>query len=824
MPSVPFAPFVKSGLLAGSAFFAALLCGAAPARALSFATPPVGYVGPVANDTAETPMPPVGYTGPAPRAAAATVGAHTLIPPVGYIGPVGAATVAATPNAKTARDDARAAARKDETLITAQRMRTDDAQGLTIAEGKVEIVRGDYILQADRVTYNTKTGVMAADGHVALTTPTGEVEFAEHQEISGDMKQAFVRKMGILFPDNSRMAAATAQRYDERYTVAEKAMFTACNVCRDDPDRLPLWQVRAGTITHDKVAQEIYYRDATLDFAGVPVMYTPYMSSPDPTVKRRQGFLSPTPGYSPNIGAFVRTPYYFDIAPDKDMTVAPTFSTTDKAQVAMQYRERFVRGDFRIDGSFTKAKLVNDDGVDKGQQWRGHVVGKFAYDLTPIWRAGTDIQYVSDKSYLHRYNISSSDQMVSRAYLEGFKGRNYAAVNSYYFQDLRADKDAAQPWVLPSATVSALGQPGQTFGGRWSFDASTLVTQRDNSGRSVANQGPNTRRLSLSGGWQRQFLSGTGLVTTAAALLRTDSYWANHVVSSSAETYDRAMYTRAYQQGSLTFRYPMARNGGSYQHLLEPIVSMTAAPNVRSIAKQPIEDSYTVEFDETNLFSANRFTGNDLIEGGSRVTYGVRNAITMDNGARIDIFGGQSYNFTTSDLFPEQSGLNGHASDYVGRFDFAPVGWFNVNYGFRLRESDLSPRRQDAIISTGVPAFRPSARYIEAYQTDTSTGQTDRVRQITFGFSSALNKYWTLHGSHTQAFDPQPGPRGTSAGVAYIDECYAFGLTASHDHTSRADISSGTSVIFHFFLKNLGGLNTDSTSDIQFPSEFRQTE
>jgi LPS-assembly protein len=424
--------------------------------------------------------------------------------------------------------------------------------------------------------------------------------------------------------------SATAQRYDERYTVAEKAMFTACNVCRDDPDQPPLWQVRAKTITHDKEAQEIYYRGATLDFAGVPVMYTPYMSSPDPTVKRRQGFLSPTPGYSPNIGAFVRTPYYVDISPDKDMTISPTFSTTDKAQLAMQYRERFARGDFRIDGSFTKAKLVNDDGVDKGEQWRGHVVGKFAYDVTPIWRAGTDIQYVSDKSYLHRYNISASDQMVSRAYVEGFKGRNYAAMNSYYFQDLRADKDAAQPWVLPSATVSALGQPGQTFGGRWSFDASTLVTQRDNGGRTLANQGPNTRRLSLSGGWQRQFLSSTGLVTTASGLLRTDSYWANNVVTSSSETYDRAMFTRAYQQGSVTFRYPMARNGGSYQHLLEPIVSMTAAPTVRSVAKQPIEDSYTVEFDETNLFSANRFTGNDLIEGGSRVTYGLRNALTTD--------------------------------------------------------------------------------------------------------------------------------------------------------------------------------------------------
>ncbi|MDR3425777.1 MAG: LPS assembly protein LptD [Alphaproteobacteria bacterium] len=785
--------------------------------------PPLGYVGPVPR-AAETTAPPIGYVGEMPHveaSATALSASASFPPPLGYVGPMPPVAMPVKPQ-PVANE---AASHTGETLITAKQMHSDSAAGIITAIGKVEIVRGDYVLHADKVTYNQKTGVMTADGHVALLTPTGDVEFAEHEEITGDMKQAFAQNVGILFLDNSRMAAQTTQRYEGRYTLADHAVYTACNICRKNPDRQPLWQLQADTITHDNTEHEIYYHDATIDFAGVPVAYTPYLSSPDPTVKRAQGFLSPMPGETPNIGAFLKTPYYFDIAPDKDATLTPTFSTVDKLQVAGQYRERFAKGSLMLDGSVTKADLIDtNSGIDRGQQWRGDLMGKFRTDLDDIWRAGSDIQYASDRSYLHRYDITSLDQTISDAYLEGFKGRDYLSVNSYYFQDLRAGVNTPEPVILPSMSFSALGDPGQAWGGRWSLDGNTLVTQRENANKPLAQQGPDTRRLSLNAGWQRQFISTTGLETTVSGLARTDSYWANNVVTAdNSDVYNQALFTRAFEQGNAVMRYPMGRSGDGYQQLLEPIVAVTAAPDVRQISKLPNEDSLDVEFDEANLFSPNRFTGSDLIEGGSRATYGLRNAITADNGAHIDVFGGESYDFTANSDFPDLSGLNGHASDYVGRIDFSPAPWMEANYGFRLAESDLSPQRQDALLSVGAPVFRPSARYIEAYETDATTGLIDQVKQITLGLSSTFAKYWTVTGSHTQAFDPQPGPRYSNIQLIYVDECFAFGVNLSRDDTNRVDISSGTSVAFHFYLKNLGGMHTDSVSSVMFPAAFRQT-
>ena len=714
---------------------------------------------------------------------------------------------------------------KSETYITARQMSSDKESGIITASGKVEIARNGHIIHADKVTYNQNTGVVRAEGHVATLSPSGEVQFAEAEEVTGDMKEAFAENIGILFPDNSRLVARSAQRYEGRWMVADKAMYTSCNVCKENPDEPPLWQVRAQQITHDSVEHNIYYHHATVDFAGVPILYVPYLSSPDPTVERRQGLLSPTPGTTPTLGAFLRLPYYFDIAPDIDAVFAPTFSSKDKLQLGGEYRERFAKGYLQLDGSVTRANLLNDKGIDEGQQWRGHLFGHFLYNIDNVWRAGTEVAFTSDKSYLQRYRYAYADELVNRAFVEGFRGRNYGVVNSYYFEDLRPGTQPVEPLVLPQASFSALGEPGKTLGGRWSLDGSMLVTSRDNQNQSLWQQGPNTRRLSLNAGWERQFASSTGLIATLSGFVRGDSYWADNViktdpVTSTTNISNNVTLSRQFEQANLVARYPLGRHGDGYQQVIEPIIAITAAPVVHTDSRQPIEDSFDVEFDETNLFSPNRFTGNDLIEGGSRVTYGMRHTITTDSGASVAMFGGESYSFNPNAQFPELSGLHSRLSDRVGRIEFAPVSWFNLNYGARLDHNNFTPRRQDAVLAMGTAIFRPNVRYISAYQTETS-GIVDKVEEATFGFSSTFAKYWTLSGGHTQAFQPQPGARTTSLSFTYNDECFIFGVTASHDDTSRADINAGTSVMFHFYLRNLGGIHTDSTAMGTFATQYR---
>ena len=90
------------------------------------------------------------------------------------------------------------------------------------------------------------------------------------------------------------MAAARADRSSGDFTVFQSGVYTACEPCKDDPKKPPLWQVKAARIIHDNGEKMIYFENAHVEFFGTPMAYFPYLSAPDPTVKRKCGFLMPT--------------------------------------------------------------------------------------------------------------------------------------------------------------------------------------------------------------------------------------------------------------------------------------------------------------------------------------------------------------------------------------------------------------------------------------------------------------------------------------------------------------------------------------------------
>jgi len=694
-----------------------------------------------------------------------------------------------------------------EPLLEADDLAYDGQTGIITATGHVEVAMGDQIMRADKIVYNKNTDVVRASGHIAMTQTSGEVLYAEDVEITSDLKQAFLNRVGIIFPDNSRLVAKDAQRYEGRYLVADRGVYTACNLCAENPKDPPLWQIKGERVTHDSEAKEVIYRDATIEFDGVPVFFTPYFSHPDSTVARQQGFLAPMAGTSKALGFWTSVPYYFDIDTYTDLVVMPTFSDEDKAQMAADWRYRFANGSMRWRGSFTQADFTNTEGIDKGQRWRGDLFGTARFDLTDTWRAGTDVALSSDKSYLARYKISSEDLLVNRAYAENFDGRNYAVGNMYYFQDLRPTQTQSEPFVAPELRYSAYGEPNETLGGRWSFDSGMLVTTRDQN-TATADKGPNTRRLSLETGWERQFVSSTGFLTEVSMETRADGYWADDMpttTDSDGTTFTNVQRTRTFAQGDVTMRYPFGRQGEGYQQILEPISVLSVAPRIKQESLYPNEDSLDVTYDETNLFSTNRFTGIDRLEGGTRIAYGARNTITTNGGGRVEMLGGQIYRTRDDTDFPDESGLRDQFSDYVGRVDVSPSKYFDATYGFRLSKNDFDFTRQLATVSAGPAIFRPSVRYLLTQETEATTNTVEPLEEGSIGFSSAFAKYWSLTAAHTQAFQPDPGARSTSFGVTYKDECFESSITAEHNNTSRTDIESGTSVMFRLFLKNIGG-------------------
>ncbi|MDP6475461.1 MAG: LptA/OstA family protein, partial [Alphaproteobacteria bacterium] len=227
-------------------------------------------------------------------------------------------------------------------VMNADTLTYDEAQGLVSAAGNVEIAQGERLLIADSVTYDESRDIMTASGNVTLIEPGGEVMFADYLELSDEMRDGVIRNLRILLAEDTRIAANHARRSGGNRTEMSKAVFSPCKLCPLHPEEVPLWQIKAVRVVHDQQARDIAYYDAWLEMFGIPVLYTPYFEHPDPTVRRRSGFLAPTYGSSSTLGVQLTTPYFWNIAPHRDLTFKPKFTTDEGVVWGAEYRERIL--------------------------------------------------------------------------------------------------------------------------------------------------------------------------------------------------------------------------------------------------------------------------------------------------------------------------------------------------------------------------------------------------------------------------------------------------------------------------------------------------
>src|SRR5437588_8586827 len=193
-------------------------------------------------------------------------------------------------------------------VFQADEVQYDEQLSLTVAKGHVEISQGGEVLLADTVSYNQRSDTVSASGHVSLLMPTGEVIFADFMELRDSMNNAFAQNVRMLLSDRSRLVANAARRINGNRLELRRGVYSPCDLCKSDPTRPPAWQLKAREASNDKELKLIEFRDVTLAVDGWPVFYTPYLSEPEPSVKRASGFLMPTFGNSNNVGFQLAVP------------------------------------------------------------------------------------------------------------------------------------------------------------------------------------------------------------------------------------------------------------------------------------------------------------------------------------------------------------------------------------------------------------------------------------------------------------------------------------------------------------------------------------
>ena len=697
------------------------------------------------------------------------------------------------------------AVRKDASkpmLLQADELVYDNTGSKITAKGNVEIYYNNYTLLADQVIYDQGANTLTAEGNVRIKEPDGAVINADHITLTDDFRDGFISSLKVVTSDDARIAAARAQRTDAETTVFEQGVYTPCKPCMNDPSSPPIWRIRAGKITHKRSEGNLYYEDAYFDVLGMPVLWVPYFYSPDPSVKRRSGFLVPGFSQSERLGTEIEIPYFWELAPNMDLTWRGRYTSEEGILYRGIFRHRIANGTYMVDLAGIEQNGDNEgssgDTDSYDGEFRGSMVTRGDFSLGSWWNAGWDVTVESDDTFRRFYeldNILTTDR-VSQGYIVGQSSRNYFGANIYHFGGLLTDDTAASESIAHPSVDYHYVVDTPVLGGELSFDANALALSRD--------EGADSNRIIAEVNWRRQMIDGLGQVYTPFAYARGDLYAVSNVVDeTTGEQTAEDNVTRGQAGVGLQYQYPFVAYTDWGAHVIEPVVQIIARPDHIEQLTVPNEDAQKFVFDDTLLFDIDKFSGYDRIETGTRLNYGLQYTWQLNTGGSVRMVAGQSQQLAGENPFRPGTGLETDDSDYVAGLYFAPTQNLNLVAQTRLNNDTLNLEREDLGASFNYALVSGSVLYAFDHTTD-QTGVERADQEVSGAMALQVTDRWSALASLRYNIDLDQTITD-SIGVKYADECFALSVVYRESFVEDRDIEPDQAVIVRFELKNLGG-------------------
>ncbi|SDZ80366.1 LPS-assembly protein LptD [Rubrimonas cliftonensis] len=660
--------------------------------------------------------------------------------------------------------------------LVADIVRYDENAGTLTADGDVVVYYGERTLRAASITYNTRTGAIAAKGPIALQDGSGTTLLADAASLDDDLRDGVASGARAVLADGAGLLAAVqGTRIDGRYTALSRAVYSSCTVCAASPT--PLWAIRAEQVVHDAETRDIYYRDVVFEALGVPVAWLPSFRHPDPGVERRSGVLAPTFLQSSSYGLAIKLPYFVTLGPNADATLTAFPTENDGGILEVEHRRRYASGGFDLNGSFGYL----DIGEGEGPEMRGHLFGSGRFDLPhdalPSGTvAGFELATTTDDDYLRRYDFSDEDRLTSEAYVANWGDEDYFHLAAVYVDSLRVnERDSAIPQPLPEFDAR-LAADDPFLGGALGFTASGVALRR--------GEGRDVNRLSLGADWNRETIVEGGVALRGFASIRGDLYQ-----TSDDPDFDSDPTLRVAPLVGAEARLPFISFTGDVTQIIEPVAQIVLAPQNFGDDNIPNEDSLLVEFDETNLFEIDRFPGHDRVESGARLNLGVNYALVGPAGLDFEARAGRVIRLTEETSFSAGSGLDQTRSDWVAAWSVGLADWLRFSNRFRIGDDlEIARNEASAMISGDRGAIRAS--YVFLAEDDTAGALDDRS-EVSLAATLRLDPQWEVSGFMRRDIVEENFVE-TAAQVAYRTECAAFEFYAKRDFTDTQNAPAET--------------------------------
>ncbi len=476
------------------------------------------------------------------------------------------------------------------------------------------------------------------------------------KEIAGKELKVEFEKSYFGNINNDPIIRGRSSYSNEKELKVYKAVFSTCNIenkkCRG-------WELNSDEFKHDKEKKIFEYRNTWLRIFDRKIFFTPYFNHPDPSVKRKTGFLTPSYSTSERLGLSFNFPYFMVLDDDKDITFSPRYYANKSFLLQNEFRQDLKNSEILSDFSF----LIGDAGT------KGHFFYNQVGSLNDNLNFQLNLQGVDGDNYLKNHKlidtssiIKNDNLLISNLDLNwDFKDAElFTSVK--VFEDLSRNYNDRYQYVFPEFNFSKNIRIPNNYNGRFYFNSYGYNKQYDTNVMETVI----TNDFLFS---SNQFVNSKGIVSDYNIFLKNPSSYA----SNSNNFQDNENY-ELYGKLKFDSSLPLQKRMNDYTHLLRPIVSLRYSPNGNSdISNKDVLLNYN------NVFSLNRIGVSDQVEGGESLSMGLEFQRKNLEGYNIlDFKIANVLKLKENIKLPSKSKLNKTRSDLFGSLKY------NLNKNLKL--------------------------------------------------------------------------------------------------------------------------------------------
>ena len=640
--------------------------------------------------------------------------------------------------------------------ITADKIEVLENQNKINATGNIIVQTEEFLSASDNLIYDKSIESIKTFGNIIIKDSLKNYYFFDQFVSDKTFNNANGTNTRIRLNDGTRIVGKSFIRTDSNINEINNAEYTPCLQKNYIVKNCPGWKLSAKKVIHDEEKKNIYYEGATLSILNIPVLYSPFFSHPDPTVKKRSGLLMPTISSDNNLGNTVSIPYFYNISSNYDLTFTPTFQSKVDNYYTLNYRHLTKNHIFNIDTSIT------DNESKAGTRNHIFINGDVK---NPYGEFNYKIETSNNDTYLRKNQIHHETILKSGLKFTKEMDNSFLDFSSYIYKHLNNSNEQKWEYLYPNINYDIYNYKDPVYKTNWSIKSSLL----------------NYRTIDKD---YKQQLSSEIISKEVHISKQTGLKFQNTIqnrlvyFNNSADDYNQL---RIFPQISSKISFPLSKSKNNRTEILEPLVIPILAPYNNYNNDQIISNS--------NIFSLNRETSLSQWESGPRINYGLNWLVSNED-----------LTFNTS--FSQSAKVNKDSTTEVSNYfigntlDFGSIGYI---------KSDITIDRQDLYlkdnnINSSLNFDKIKFGFDYDYETSNKIKTSE---QISIGAKVNFYKDTNLIMSARKDLMSDKSI-GNAFGIHYENDCLAINFDYFRDFTAIEDIEKSRGFSFTITLKPFG--------------------